>query len=77
MKWGLGKSEDVVMVSDSIGNGSVAPNDTRLLLSFVATIFVGNGAALSSFVDLFDASSTVSGKVKSQFRVLRNVLWYR
>ena len=51
------------MVSDSIGNGSVAPNDTRLLLSFVATIIVGNGADLSSFVDLFDASSTVSGKV--------------
>jgi hypothetical protein len=30
------------MVSDSIGNGSVAPNDTSLLLSFVATIIVGN-----------------------------------
>jgi hypothetical protein len=51
------------MVSDSIGNGSIAPTDTRSLLSLVATIIVGNAADSSSFLSQADARSTVSGRV--------------
>ncbi len=63
MEWAIGKSDDVVMVSDSIGNGSVPPNDTRLPLSLTARIIVGNAADSSSFISLADTWSTVSGRV--------------